>query len=479
MLWSCPKCYFCPRQSALSPCGSWAVSKGIGLVFAATVAQAGYVQLPGLKLPATAAKDRDRLSGFSTRVTMHTIPDGCHRKYAFGNDELAPLSQRPLDPRNGWGATIVDGITQFTQFIDFTESKTGDTVSIFESTIRYVGGLISAYELSGKKHDFLIKKAKQLADRLSLGWSRGNTVPYGYVDFASNAPVIQASSIAEAGTLTLEWSRLSKYTGNDTYRRLAEESVLKIAKNLMPLQGLPAQGIDPATGLPVGGYVTWGAGSDSYFEYLIKYARLSNTSDHTFVDSWLAAVDSSITTLMKTSAVGNHVYLADFDDNRRIRHVGSHLACFYAGNWLLGGRLTNNDTIFNFGLQLNDACWNTYAGAATGIGPEYFGYISKDGSFTGNGNPSSDQQAFYDKHGYYIISPEYVQRPEVLESNFYAWRVTGNQTYLDRARRAVASFNTYLFTPTGYAGIYNVDDRSTNKIDETQSFWFAEVLKYL
>ena len=32
--------------------------------------------------------------------------------------------------------------------------------------------------------------------------------------------------------LTLEWSRLSKYTGNDTYRKLAEGSVLTIAKNV-------------------------------------------------------------------------------------------------------------------------------------------------------------------------------------------------------------------------------------------------------
>jgi len=44
--------------------------------------------------------------------------------------------------------------------------------SIFESTIRYLGGLISAYELSGKQHCFLIQKAQQLADRLSLGWSQ-------------------------------------------------------------------------------------------------------------------------------------------------------------------------------------------------------------------------------------------------------------------------------------------------------------------
>ena len=83
--------------------------------------------------------------------------------------------------------------------------------SIFESTIRYVGGLISAYELSGKleQNFFLIEKAKQLADRLSLAWVnvsvferanrdldnletfQGNTVPFGYVDFSSNKIVNQ------------------------------------------------------------------------------------------------------------------------------------------------------------------------------------------------------------------------------------------------------------------------------------------------
>jgi mannosyl-oligosaccharide alpha-1,2-mannosidase len=55
--------------------------------------------------------------------------------------------------------------------------------------------------------------------------------------------------------LTLEWATLSKYTGNSTYRSLAEKSAKKIAENPKPLLGLPAQGIDPASGNPVGGYV--------------------------------------------------------------------------------------------------------------------------------------------------------------------------------------------------------------------------------
>ncbi len=67
----------------------------------------------------------------------------------------------------------------------------------------------------------------------------------------------------------------------------------------------------------------------------------------------------------------------------------------------------------------------------------------------------------------------------MLESNFYAWRVTGKPVYLERARSAVASFNEYLDTSTGFSGINDVNDPATTKIDETLHFWFSEVLKYL
>ena len=66
----------------------------------------------------------------------------------------------------------------------------------------------------------------------------------------------------------------------------------------------------------------------------------------------------------KTSTVGDHVYLADFDNQRQIRHISSHLACFHGGNWLLGGKLLNNQTIIDVALQLIDGCWNTYASTA-------------------------------------------------------------------------------------------------------------------
>ncbi|KAH9026209.1 glycoside hydrolase family 47 protein [Lactarius pseudohatsudake] len=465
------------------------------LLFLPFAARAAQVQDPGLKLPYDTTRD------LASVVEMFTDSYSTYHAYAFGHDEVAPVRKEPVDSRNGWGATIVDAMTTMastlprppipftfqscvltralqTQFdealdfvreIDFSRSNTPDTVSVFESTVRYVGGLLSAYELNGQGDQFLVDKAKQLADKLSVAWVQENKIPYGSVDFNTSSP----TSISEAGSLTLEWARLSKYTGDDKYRQLAEGAALAIANNPAPFPGLPAQGIDPSTGQP-----TWGAGSGSYFEYLIKYPRLSNTDDTTFADAWLTAVDSSIKYLKQTSTFGDHVYLADIDDNGSVQPVGSHIACFHAGNWMLGGKLLNNQTIVDLALELNDGCWNTYAGDATGIGPEAFSYATGLAG-TADGVPP-DQLQFYRMNGYYILSPIYVQRPEVLESNFYAWRVTGNEKYLHRARIAVNDFYTYLKISTGgFAGISDVMNPNKGITDETQSFWFAEVLKYL
>jgi mannosyl-oligosaccharide alpha-1,2-mannosidase len=116
----------------------------------------------------------------------------------------------------------------------------------------------------------------------------------------------------------------------------------------------------------------------------------------------------------------------------------------------------------------------------TGIGPEVFAYTSSDGSFTGaSQGPSADQMAFNTAHGFYITASEYNLRPEVLESNFYAWRVTGEAKYLDRAAKAVKNFNEYLSANGAVAGISDVNSKNSAKIDNMESFWLAEVLKYL
>ncbi|KAJ7892744.1 glycoside hydrolase family 47 protein [Mycena olivaceomarginata] len=432
------------------------------------------VQKPGLTVPKKYTPRRD-----AAKLLFTTSYDA-YKKYAFGHDDLSPVTESFNDQRNGWGASIVDamfvmgleddflGAVNFSSQINFNASKTTDTVRRPFGTW---AGFLSSYELSGYKHPILLEKAKEVADKMAYGWVGNNAIPYGFLQFSTNTPAdrnrkspsfsCSASNIAEAGTLTLEWETLSKYTKNATYGKLATGAVKHIANLVCRYR--------PTTGAFVGGYVSWGGASDSYLEYLLKYARLTNTKDNIYLDTWKVGFCSK-------STVGNHTYLADYDDDGKIRHVGSHLACFHAGNWLLGtaGKLLQNQTIINTALELNEACWNTYASTLTGIGPEAFAFESSDGNFTGGSDPSAAQQAmkFYNEHGFYITSSAYILRPEVLD-------VTGETKYLDRASSAIDAFNKYLPTTVAFAALNDVNSENGGFIDDMQSFWFAEVLKYL
>lgn len=103
--------------------------RAIGVVSVAVIApasmtQAGRVQLPGLTIPSNATADRASVVQIfhesyhayrCGRDIQGIVPrpefDVCPRKYAFGHDEVAPLSRKPYNPRNGWGATIVDSMS--------------------------------------------------------------------------------------------------------------------------------------------------------------------------------------------------------------------------------------------------------------------------------------------------------------------------------------------------------------------------------
>ena len=59
--------------------------------------------------------------------------------------------------------------------------------------------------------------------------------------------------------------------------------------------------------------------------------------------------------------------------------------------------------------------------------------------------------------------------------------MTGDQKYQVRAASAMANFQKYLQIPTGgYGGIWDITSPNvTSHIDLTESFWYAEALKYL
>ncbi|CAE7072235.1 unnamed protein product [Rhizoctonia solani] len=134
------------------------------------------------------------------------------------------------------------------------------------------------------------------------------------------------------------------------------------------------------------------------------------------------------------------------------------------GNWIMGGRLTDNDTIVDYGLKLTDTCWNTYERTATGLGPEVFGFQGPDGDQAGKAKPSSSDLAFYRENGFYSYNDK---THSVLQ-------------YQQRAHAALLSIEKYCKVDGGYVGINDVRlVEQESYINQTETFLFAEVLKYL
>lgn len=235
-----------------------------------------------------------------------------YQKYAAGFDTLAPLSRKGQNTNGilgGFGATAYDALSTMivmglqndvlferaynqTEAIDFTKTKGGDpkgVISLFELTIRGIGGLLSAHDLLLDQQNegsappaSLIRQAESIAKTFLPGFV--HDIPFNYVNITSRKPLnlSDTANYAEAGTLLLEWSRLSDLTGNDLYRDkvLKSEKRLLNAKTVLP--GLPGQLIWPQNYTHVnnlaGRYVTWGGGTDSYFE--VSKRRFQHVRDH-------------------------------------------------------------------------------------------------------------------------------------------------------------------------------------------------------
>lgn len=108
----------------------------------------------------------------------------------MGHDELKPVTNKPADPFGGWGATVADAISTmlvmelFDEFEDATNtisltnfSVTDDKdISTFETIIRYLGGFLSAYELSGDKR--MLQKAEEVGNVIIDAFDTDSGLPY-------------------------------------------------------------------------------------------------------------------------------------------------------------------------------------------------------------------------------------------------------------------------------------------------------------
>ena len=76
-----------------------------------------------------------------------------------------------------------------------------------------------------------------------------------------------------------------------------------------------------------------------------------------------------------------------------------------------------------------------------------------------------------------IEYPGYPLRPEIIESAFYLYRLTGDEVYQKMGLTFFSSLKKYCRAEYGYASLSSVITKE--KRDMMESFFFAETLKYL
>jgi mannosyl-oligosaccharide alpha-1,2-mannosidase len=434
--------------------------------------------------------------------------------YAFGHDDLRPVNNSFRDSRNGWGCAAVDGldtaiimeqtdivnqILDFISTIDFTKTNTPEpsVVSLFETNIRYLGGLLSSYDLlkgpfahldvEGKNVDALLTQATSLADMLKFAFDTPTGIPVNNIfpnnhTFSARGRMLdgtRTAGLAEMGTLVLEWQRLSDLTGNPEYGHLAQRAEsywLNPSREVWP--GLTGGNFSVETGEIIDEYGGWTSGNDSAYEYLIKMYAYDPERYENYSSRFIAAADSTIAQLLSHPSSRPDLTMAGSFSGSVVANYSEQLACFIGGSFILGSTVLDKPEYLSYGLKFSEFCANGYRYTASGIGPILYSWNLTELS---NAN-YSNQTEFYEKAGWFINDNTYFlngQAPEAIESWYYAYQVTGSQYWRDVAWAYTLAQNRTERIGSGFSSILNVLKEDGGGYENFQaSYMLAEVLKY-
>ncbi|GMI38044.1 hypothetical protein TeGR_g5298 [Tetraparma gracilis] len=400
---------------------------------------------------------------------------------AFGKDELKPISLAGHNPWGGMGTTLVDSLDtlwlmgmkdEFYRGRDWVRDHLSHDhvgqVSVFETTIRSLGGLLSAYDLSGDRA--FLEKATDLGNRLAHAFDSPSGIAYGQTVLnghsSMNAGWTGGSSlIAEIGTLQVEFCYLSKATNDPSYCNKAMKA-FEVMNTKKPANGLYPIHVDPRTGDFKGSTITLGAMGDSFYEYMIKLWVQGGKTQQYLRDMWDASMDGVTSKLWQKSTPTGLSYIADLN-NGRIDHKMDHLVCFMGGALALGA-YTNPAGLqspkaqrdLELAKAVTYTCYQMYARQATGIAPEFVTFRA-----------GSDMQVG--------SAPFYILRPETVESFFILHKLTGDPVYREWGWEMYQAIEKHCRTEHAYGGLKDVRNANQKPEDRMESFFLAETMKYL
>ncbi|KAG5647834.1 hypothetical protein DXG03_007758 [Asterophora parasitica] len=470
-----------------------------------------------------------------------------YKSRALPSDELAPVSGTKVNNFNGWGVTVFDsldtmwlmGLTDtFNDALEvvarstFPNKPVRSTASFpfwlyssyhfifkdsfspfFETVIRYLGGLLSAYALSGEP--VLLARADDLGTMLLPAFNTTSGFPMYAVNTATGQTRAGWSGSvlwAEALSNQVEYKYLAHLTGRSKYYEAAERPMRAMYNAKLPGDKFPAMW-NMETGLPSNSHFSVGAFADSAHEYLLKQWLLTGQSEPQTRDLYLRSVNAIIHNLLYLTPSRHLLYVTD-THNGNPTHTLEHLSCFLPGLLALGVHTldlpSQERELHLWAAQgLARTCWATYADMPTGLGGDEVvmdvsGWgtdgAKEKGKWVVNlkewkrrGRPGGVPPGLGDleiaKEGkereYRLQKTSYLLRPETVESFYILWRTTGDEVWRERGWFVFEAIEKHARTKYGYASITNVDTvpKSVTLLDEMprygNSLAPAPKLKYL
>lgn len=420
--------------------------------------------------------DLTKLLGRRERVTeMFLHAWNSYMQCALGRDELVDNGQGGCHGED-WlhlGITVVDALdTLLIMGLEpefeaaekwVKESLVFDVadvpISLFESAVRVLGGLLSAQELRTDGDRMFLDKAVALGDRLLAAFDK-TALPHTTLNLHTlKAPKTQQfAALSEVCGIQLELAQLSRLSCDRKYERAGLSTLESIIATPSPSPLRPIV-LNVSDGkFAQGARLSMGAGGDSFYEYLLKLSIIKQSKS--FDADYAAAVDAMSKDLIWHSASTGRVYVTD-SVHGRASHRFEMLSCFLPGMLALSSQKRAHWTHhLQIGKHLMASCVALFDSQPHGVAPETVVFSAETGEF----------QAEEKRH---------LLRPETFESLYMMHQVTGDEQYREHAWRLFQNVEANCKRTHGYSGIADVTAETLQPDGRQHSYFLAETAKYL
>jgi mannosyl-oligosaccharide alpha-1,2-mannosidase len=382
---------------------------------------------------------------------------GHYRARAWGKDEIKPVSggvsSFPLKSHH-LGLTLIEAMdtlwlmgldAEFEDALGWVKSHLSfdvdGEVSVFETSIRLLGGLLSAHHACGDP--VVLGKARDLADRLLPAFDTPTGIPYRYINLKTGARRAPQTNPAETGTYLTEWGTLARLTSDKRYYDAPKKALVAMFDRRSKLD-LLADKIDALTGEWLSKRATIGPPSDSFYEYLWDGWQLFGDRDCKRMYDTLTA---AILRHQRDVFEGRLWYAdVDFETGARINREQDELSSFYGGLLHQGGNPAEG--------KAYTASW-TWLQDKFGVLPE--GYDLDSGRVTYKTNSL---------------------RPELADAAFNHWLLDRDERWRHLCETHFRNMQASSRAAYGYTDLKDVTIAPKTQADHCPGYWWSEQMKY-